>query len=51
MLKRRGEMMYEYSTGVRTIDDEAADQPRQFPFTPASFWMWGSLPDIPEFRR
>lgn len=24
---------------------------RQFPFEPASFCMWGSRPDIPEFRR
>jgi len=43
-------MVYEYSTGVRTIDDEATYQPRQFPFAPASFCMWGSRPDIPEFR-
>jgi len=44
-------MIYEYSTGVRTIDDETTYQPRQFPFAPASFCMWGSLPDIPEFRK
>ncbi len=43
-------MIYEYSTGVRSIDDEAGHQPRQFPFAPASFCMWGSRPDIPEFR-
>jgi 2,3-dihydroxy-p-cumate/2,3-dihydroxybenzoate 3,4-dioxygenase len=43
-------MVYEYSTGVRTIDDEATYQPRQFPFAPASFCMWGSRPDIAEFR-
>ncbi len=51
MLKRRGEMVYECSTGVRTIDDDATYQLRQFPFAPASFCMWGSLSDIPEFRR
>ncbi|MET0346378.1 MAG: glyoxalase/bleomycin resistance/extradiol dioxygenase family protein, partial [Casimicrobiaceae bacterium] len=43
-------MVYEYSTGVRMIDDEATHQPRQFPFEPSSFCMWGSRPDIPEFR-
>jgi 2,3-dihydroxy-p-cumate/2,3-dihydroxybenzoate 3,4-dioxygenase len=44
-------MVYEYSTGVRMIDDEATYAPRQFPFEPSSFCMWGSRPDIPEFRR
>jgi len=45
-------MVYEYSTGVRLIkpDDEASYRPRQFPFAPSSFCMWGSRPDIPEFR-
>ena len=43
-------VVYEYSTGVRTIDDESTYAPRQFPFEPASFCMWGSRPDIPEFR-
>lgn len=43
-------MVYEYSTGVRSITDEAAYRPRQFPFAPSSFCMWGSRPDIPEFR-
>jgi len=44
-------MVYEYSTGVRSITDEAGHVPRQFPFTPASFCMWGSQPDIPEFKE
>ena len=45
-------MVYEYSTGVRLIQpqEEASYQPRQFPFAPESFCMWGSKPDIPEFR-
>jgi len=45
-------MVYEYSTGVRTIapEEEAAYQPRQFPMEPASFCMWGARPDIAEFR-
>jgi 2,3-dihydroxy-p-cumate/2,3-dihydroxybenzoate 3,4-dioxygenase len=44
-------MVYEYSTGVRSITDERTWAPRQFPFEPASFCMWGSRPDIPEFKR
>lgn len=45
-------MVYEYSTGVKvfTEEEERMHQPRQFPFTPSSFCMWGSKPDIPEFR-
>lgn len=45
-------MVYEYSVGVKHIDpkDEAGYRPRQFPFSPESFCMWGSRPDIPEFR-
>ncbi|HVE48019.1 MAG TPA: VOC family protein [Casimicrobiaceae bacterium] len=44
-------MVYEYSTGVRMIDDEASYVPRQFPFAPDSFCLWGSRPDIAEFRE
>ena len=47
-------LIYEYSCGVRTItkaDEEAGYRPRQFPFEPRSFCMWGSKPDIAEFRR
>jgi 2,3-dihydroxy-p-cumate/2,3-dihydroxybenzoate 3,4-dioxygenase len=46
-------MVYEFSTGVRHIapEDEAGYRPRQFPAVPSSFCMWGSLPDIPEFRK
>jgi 2,3-dihydroxy-p-cumate/2,3-dihydroxybenzoate 3,4-dioxygenase len=46
-------MVFEYSTGVRTIapEDEASYRPRQFPACPESFCMWGSLPDIAEFRK
>jgi 2,3-dihydroxy-p-cumate/2,3-dihydroxybenzoate 3,4-dioxygenase len=45
-------MVYEYSTGVRLIskEDEATYRPRQFPFDSSSFCMWGSKPDIPEFK-
>ncbi|HWT18717.1 MAG TPA: VOC family protein [Variovorax sp.] len=46
-------MIFEYSTGVRTIspEQEACYQPRQFPRTNESFCMWGAVPDIPEFRK
>lgn len=45
-------MVFEYSTGVRMITaaDEPLYQPRQFPRDNSSFCMWGSVPDIPEFR-
>lgn len=44
-------MVYEYSVGVKHItpDMEATYRPRQYPFTPESFCIWGSRPDIPEF--
>ena len=46
-------MVYEYSVGVKHIlpEEEASYRPRQFPFAPESFCMWGSRPDIPEFRE
>jgi 2,3-dihydroxy-p-cumate/2,3-dihydroxybenzoate 3,4-dioxygenase len=43
-------MVYEYSTGVSTITDEAGHRPRQFPAVPEGFCMWGAKPDIPEFK-
>ena len=43
-------IVYEYSTGVRLIEDESKYEPRHFPFAPSSFCMWGSKPDIPEFN-
>ncbi|HEX9784424.1 MAG TPA: VOC family protein [Opitutaceae bacterium] len=45
-------MVYEYTTGVRLIkrEEEGSYRPRQFPFEPGSFCLWGSRPDIPEFR-
>ena len=44
-------MVYEYSCGVKIIEPEDEWRPRQFPFTPESFCVWGSKPDIPEFRE
>ncbi|MDE0060962.1 MAG: VOC family protein [Defluviicoccus sp.] len=42
-------MVYEYSHGVRLIEDPDY-RPRQFPFDDSSLCMWGSKPDIAEFR-
>jgi 2,3-dihydroxy-p-cumate/2,3-dihydroxybenzoate 3,4-dioxygenase len=46
------QMVYEYSVGVKHIlpEEEESYRPRQFPFAPESFCMWGSRPDIAEFR-
>lgn len=44
-------MVYEYSTGVKMITDEENYRPRGFPGTYDGFCMWGSKPDIAEFRE
>ncbi|MGD9810552.1 MAG: VOC family protein [Sphingobium sp.] len=46
------DVIYEYSSGVRmiTAEDEKTYVPRSFPKEASSFCMWGSEPDIPEFR-
>jgi 2,3-dihydroxy-p-cumate/2,3-dihydroxybenzoate 3,4-dioxygenase len=44
-------MIYEYSSGVMIIQDEAAYIPRQFPFNTEAFCMWGAQPDIVEFPK
>lgn len=43
-------MVYEYSTGVSHITDEEGHVARQFPFHPDGFCIWGSKPDIAEFK-
>lgn len=46
-------LVYEYSCGVRSItaqDEANGYRPRQFPFEPKGFCMWGSKPDIAEFK-
>jgi len=40
-------MTYEYSSGVRNVDENW--RPRQLPFKDESFCMWGARPNIPEF--
>jgi 2,3-dihydroxy-p-cumate/2,3-dihydroxybenzoate 3,4-dioxygenase len=44
-------MVFEYSTGVRqiTTSQEQTYRPRQFPFEPESFCMWGAVPEVAEF--
>lgn len=41
--------VYEYSSGVKIIQDEDSYVPRRFDGKPSSFCMWGSKPQIPEF--
>jgi 2,3-dihydroxy-p-cumate/2,3-dihydroxybenzoate 3,4-dioxygenase len=45
-------MVFEYSSGVRVLTEEEdkTHQPRQFPFEPISFCMWGSKPEGMEFH-
>lgn len=43
-------MVYEYSSGVRSIDNEQDYRPRQFPADPLGFCMWGAKPNIKEFN-
>ncbi len=44
-------VVYEYSSGVREIQPEDKWRPRQFPFTPESFCVWGAKPEIAEFAK
>ena len=44
-------MVFEYSSGVRSIADERLYRERQFPFGPKGFCEWGAKPQIKEFRN
>jgi 2,3-dihydroxy-p-cumate/2,3-dihydroxybenzoate 3,4-dioxygenase len=44
-------MVFEYSSGVKSIADELLYRERQLPFDPAGFCEWGAKPDVPEFRK
>lgn len=46
-----GGMVFEYSSGVRSIADELLYRERQFPFEPKGFCKWGAKPEIAEFRK
>lgn len=43
--------VYEYSSGVKRITDEASYTPRQFEMKPTSFCMWGAKPSVDEFSE
>lgn len=43
-------MVYEYSSGVRSIADELMYRERQFEFAPPGFCEWGAKPEIKEFK-
>jgi len=43
--------VYEYSSGVKRITDEASHTPRQFEMKPSSFCMWGAKPNVDEFNE
>ena len=43
--------VYEYSSGVKRITDEAFYTPRQFEMKPSSFCMWGAKPNVEEFSE
>lgn len=43
-------MVFEYSSGVRSIADELLYRERQFPMEPKGFCKWGAKPDIKEFQ-
>lgn len=44
-------MVYEYSSGVRSIADELLYRERQFEFGPKGFCEWGARPQIKEFTQ
>jgi 2,3-dihydroxy-p-cumate/2,3-dihydroxybenzoate 3,4-dioxygenase len=44
-------MVFEYSSGVRSIADELLYRERQFPFEPRGFCQWGAAPQIREFQE
>jgi 2,3-dihydroxy-p-cumate/2,3-dihydroxybenzoate 3,4-dioxygenase len=43
-------MVFEYSSGVRSIADELLYRERQLSFDPKGFCQWGAKPQIREFR-
>jgi 2,3-dihydroxy-p-cumate/2,3-dihydroxybenzoate 3,4-dioxygenase len=44
-------MVFEYSSGVKSIADELLYRERQLPFDPRGFCEWGAKPEIAEFRE
>jgi 2,3-dihydroxy-p-cumate/2,3-dihydroxybenzoate 3,4-dioxygenase len=44
-------MVFEYSSGVKSIADELLYRERQFPFEPKGFCYWGAKPQIRQFQE
>jgi 2,3-dihydroxy-p-cumate/2,3-dihydroxybenzoate 3,4-dioxygenase len=44
-------MVFEYSSGVKSIADELLYRERQFPSEPRGFCYWGAKPGIQQFQR
>jgi 2,3-dihydroxy-p-cumate/2,3-dihydroxybenzoate 3,4-dioxygenase len=44
-------MVFEYSSGVRSIADELLYREREFPFEPRGFCHWGAKPQIRQFQK
>ena len=44
-------MVFEYSSGVKSIADELLYRERQFPFDPEGFCHWGAKPLIRQFQE
>jgi 2,3-dihydroxy-p-cumate/2,3-dihydroxybenzoate 3,4-dioxygenase len=44
-------MVFEYSSGVKSIADELLYRERQFPFEPNGFCYWGAKPHIRQFEK
>ena len=44
-------MVFEYSSGVRSIADELLYRERQYPFEPKGFCHWGAKPQIRQFQE
>jgi 2,3-dihydroxy-p-cumate/2,3-dihydroxybenzoate 3,4-dioxygenase len=44
-------MVFEYSSGVKSIADEQLYRERQFPFDPKGFCHWGAKPQVRQFRK
>lgn len=45
------DMVFEYSSGVKSIADELLYREHQYPFDPKGFCKWGAKPNIPEFQK
>jgi len=44
-------MVFEYSSGVKSIADELLYRENQYPFEPKGFCKWGAKPNISEFQK